>query len=115
MPTVSLDTVYRTLWTLHDLGLVTTLGPQRSGVRFDTNPDRHHRYVCVRCGLVRDFESKKLDQLRVPDQVKQLGNIVNAHVAVRGLCTNCQHEPSHSKQKSEPTPERETKKKSSTP
>ena len=26
VPTVSVDTVYRTLWRLHDLGLVTTLG-----------------------------------------------------------------------------------------
>jgi hypothetical protein len=42
---------------LHDLGLVTTLGPQRDGVRFDPNLDQHHHYVCVRCGLVRDFES----------------------------------------------------------
>ena len=48
MPTVSLDTVYRTLWMLHDLGLVTTLGPQRNGVRFDANLERHHHYVCVR-------------------------------------------------------------------
>src|SRR3990172_5326188 len=53
MPTVSVDTVYRTLWLLHDLGLVTTLGPQRDGVRFDANIDPHHHYVCVRCGLVR--------------------------------------------------------------
>ena len=47
MPTVSVDTVYRTLWMLHDLGLVTTLGPQRVGVRFDANPAQHH-YVCAR-------------------------------------------------------------------
>jgi len=32
VPTVSLDTVYRTLWMLRDLGLVTTLGPSRHGV-----------------------------------------------------------------------------------
>ena len=44
MPTVSLDTVYRTLWMLHDLGLVKTLGPQRHGVRFDANLDRHHHF-----------------------------------------------------------------------
>ena len=29
LPTVSLDTVYRTLWLLNDLGLVTTLGSSR--------------------------------------------------------------------------------------
>ncbi len=93
MPTVSRDTVYRTLWMLHDLGLVTTLGPQRNGVRFDANPDRHHHhYVCVRCGLVRDFESEELSGLRVPDAVKDLGSIVDAHVEVRGFCAKCQQD-----------------------
>jgi Fur family transcriptional regulator, peroxide stress response regulator len=92
MPTVSVDTVYRTLWMLHDLGLVATLGPERRGVRFDANLDPHHHYVCTRCGLVRDFESADLNALRVPDAVKDLGSIANAHVEVRGVCTNCQGE-----------------------
>ena len=60
MPTVSLDTVYRTLWKLRDLGLVKTLGPNRDAVRFDANLEGHHHYVCVRCGLVRDFDSEEL-------------------------------------------------------
>lgn len=92
VPTVSLDTVYRTLWMLHDLGLVTTLGPQRYGVRFDANLDRHHHYCCVRCGLVRDFESEELDGLSVPDSVKGLGSVVDSHVEVRGLCATCQRD-----------------------
>ncbi|NUN12263.1 MAG: transcriptional repressor [Myxococcales bacterium] len=90
VPTVSLDTVYRTLWKLHDLGLVTTLGPQRDRVRFDANLDPHHHYICVQCGLVRDFESSELDGLRLPEAVSQLGTIMNAHVEVRGLCSRCQ-------------------------
>jgi Fur family peroxide stress response transcriptional regulator len=102
MPTVSLDTVYRTLWVLHDLGLVTTLGPQRHGVRFDANLDRHHHYVCVRCGLVRDFESESLNELRVPDAVKRLGSVVDAHVEVRGLCARCQRERAAAKPRPEP-------------
>jgi len=89
MPTVSVDTVYRTLWMLHDLGLVATLGPRRDGVRFDANLDPHHHYVCVRCGLVRDFESADLNALRVPAAVKGLGSIADARVEVRGVCARC--------------------------
>ncbi len=92
MPTVSLDTVYRTLWMLHDLGLVTTLGPSSSGVRFDPNSSKHHHYVCVQCGLVRDFESKKLDGLVLPDVVRRFGSIKDAQVEVRGLCAKCQRD-----------------------
>ncbi len=102
MPTVSLDTVYRTLWMLHDLGLVTTLGPQRYGVRFDANLDRHHHYCCVRCGLVRDFESEELNGLSVLDSVKRLGSVVDAHVEVRGLCATCQRDQETSKDQHHP-------------
>jgi Fur family peroxide stress response transcriptional regulator len=90
MPTVSLDTVYRTLWLVKDLGLLTTLGPRQDRVRFDANLDRHHHYVCVRCALVRDFDSEDLDGLRIPDAVSQLGSIVDAHFEVRGICAQCQ-------------------------
>jgi Fur family peroxide stress response transcriptional regulator len=90
MPTVSLDTVYRTLWLLRDLGLVNTLGPSRDGVRFDVNIDRHHHYVCVRCESVRDFTSEELNALRIPDAVNELGSILDAQVEIRGLCASCQ-------------------------
>jgi Fur family transcriptional regulator, peroxide stress response regulator len=89
MPTVSLDTVYRTLWVLNDLGLVTTLGPRRESVRFDANLDQHHHFVCVRCGLTRDFESPALDALRIPAAVKAFGRIVASRVEVRGVCERC--------------------------
>lgn len=89
MPTVSIDTVYRTMWMLHDLGLVRTVGPERHSVRFDANLEQHHHYVCVRCGLVRDFASADLNALRVPDAVTALGSVTDAHVEVRGVCAKC--------------------------
>jgi Fur family peroxide stress response transcriptional regulator len=92
MPTVSLDTVYRTLWTLNDLGLISTLGPRRQSVRFDANLEPHHHYVCIRCGSARDFKSKKLDTLRIPDAVKALGSVVLTQVEVRGICDTCSRE-----------------------
>ena len=89
VPTLSIDTVYRTLWMLNDLGLVTTLGPRRESVRFDANLDHHHHYVCTSCGLARDFESADLDALGIPDAVKALGRVVATQVEVRGVCRRC--------------------------
>ena len=89
VPTVSIDTVYRTLWMLNDLGLVTTLGPRRESVRFDANLERHHHYVCVHCGLARDFESAELAALRVPASVQELGRVITTQVEVRGVCLRC--------------------------
>jgi Fur family peroxide stress response transcriptional regulator len=98
MPTVSLDTVYRTLWMLNDLGLLTTLGQRRESVRFDANLTHHHHYVCVRCGLARDFESEELDAIRVPSAVKKLGRVVATHVEVRGVCAKCASDQANNSQ-----------------
>lgn len=90
MPTVSVDTVYRTLWLLKDLGLILTLGGRSESVRFDANLTRHHHYVCERCRLVRDFESSELNELQLPDVAKSFGSILDAHVEVRGVCERCE-------------------------
>jgi Fur family peroxide stress response transcriptional regulator len=89
MPTVSLDTVYRTLWLLNDHGLITTLGPSRERTRFDANLTRHHHFVCVRCGSTRDFYSKELDDLKLPSSARAFGRIETALVEIRGVCREC--------------------------
>ena len=89
MPTVSLDTVYRTLWLLSELGLITRLGPRRESVRFDANLGQHHHYVCMQCGLTRDFVSPALDATQVPAGVRDLGSVVAVRVEARGFCAKC--------------------------
>ena len=89
LPNISLDTVYRTLWTLRDLGVIGTLGPSRGGTRFDANLRPHHHFVCVRCGLTRDFASDALDRLAAPASAAALGRVESTHVEVRGVCHDC--------------------------
>jgi len=89
VPTISLDTVYRTLWLLEELGLVTTLGPRRDPTRFDARLDSHHHFTCESCRLVRDFESAEFDALSVPEDVRRLGDVSRVHVEVRGRCVDC--------------------------
>ncbi len=90
MPTVSLDTVYRTLGMLNDIGLVTTLGPQRGRVRFDANVSSHHHFFCTNCWRVEDFYSSQFDGLEVPEEVFRMGDVATTHVQFRGLCARCQ-------------------------
>jgi Fur family peroxide stress response transcriptional regulator len=89
IPTVSLDTVYRTLWLLKDLGLVVPLGSSRERTRFDANLNSHHHFVCGKCGFTRDFYSSDLDNIRLPDSVTTFGQIEATHVEVRGVCQKC--------------------------
>jgi Fur family peroxide stress response transcriptional regulator len=92
LPTVSLDTVYRTLWKLEELGVVDTLGPRHESVRFDANTAEHHHYVCVRCGLARDFTSTELNALNLPETVHGFGSVLSKRVEVRGICAGCARE-----------------------
>lgn len=89
LPTVSLDTVYRTLWLLHDLGLIDTVGPSHERVRFDGNTEPHHHFVCKQCGAIYDFYSQEFDQLKVPEAIQALGHGEKINVEVRGLCRQC--------------------------
>lgn len=89
VPTVSLDTVYRTLWLLVDLGLISTLGPPQDRVRFDPNMKPHHHFVCTVCGTTMDFYCEDFDRLKVPEQVSGLGIIRATQVEVKGLCRRC--------------------------
>jgi Fur family peroxide stress response transcriptional regulator len=89
IPTISMDTVYRTLWWLNDLGLIRTLGPSRERARFDANLSRHHHFVCTQCGLTRDFYSPALDSVKLPDSVRSIGHVQQTRVEVNGICHNC--------------------------
>lgn len=101
MPTISMDTVYRTLWWLKDLGLITVLGPPRERARFDANLDRHHHFVCTRCGLTRDFSSDAFDRLALPDAVRAIGHVEKTQVEVKGLCLECAADAKRSGKKHE--------------
>lgn len=89
MPSISRNTVYRTLWLLTDLGLARTLGQGKDRSRFDGNTSKHHHFVCEKCGKVLDFTSEVLDNLNLPPAVFDLGSVREAQVEVRGVCNDC--------------------------
>ncbi|OHB66350.1 MAG: hypothetical protein A2Y77_14570 [Planctomycetes bacterium RBG_13_62_9] len=89
VPAISRDTVYRTLASLESQGLVRKAEVLSGKGRYDANMDRHHHFVCTKCGLVRDFYSEPLDDLPIHPAVKTFGEIESAHVEVRGICSAC--------------------------
>jgi len=92
VPTVSLDTVYRTLGTLADLGLIARVTATPGPARYDANPTHHHHFVCNRCGLVRDIVNPELDAVRASEQTAGLGTVQSVDVRLRGLCASCERE-----------------------
>lgn len=89
VPAISRDTVYRTLATLEDQGLVHKAEIVSGRARYDANTDHHHHFICTACGRVHDFYSPALDELPIPRSVSALGRVESAQVQLRGVCTNC--------------------------
>ena len=86
-PRASLATVYKSLHALVEAGLVRelNLGPV---VRFESKTDRHHHFVCDRCGRVEDIEWFDVPRLA---QRSSLGkrSIRDYTLVLRGLCAHC--------------------------
>jgi len=89
IPSISRDTVYRTLATLEEHGLVRRAEMLAGSARFDANMDRHHHFVCNRCGRVYDFYSEAFDEIALPRALSDLGRIELCHVQLRGICADC--------------------------
>jgi Fur family transcriptional regulator, peroxide stress response regulator len=90
VPTISLDTVYRTLATLTERGLITRVSFTAGPARYDANPARHHHFVCTRCGLVRDVSDEELDSIKPTGEVIRIGRPDTVTVQFRGVCRDCQ-------------------------
>ena len=89
IPQISLDTVYRTLRLFEEKGIIARVSYPGDRARFDGNTGQHHHFLCTKCGLVRDFCSDELNDLRLPASVRTLGEVSSAHVELRGLCRKC--------------------------
>jgi Fur family peroxide stress response transcriptional regulator len=89
VPSISLDTVYRTLRTFEEKGIIGRVGFIRDRSRSDANTDKHHHFVCSQCGRIRDFYSEELDSFRAPPEVEQMGEVDGIYVELRGRCREC--------------------------
>lgn len=89
LPGVSRATVYRTLETLVQAGVVTKLCHPGRNVRYDRRTDLHHHLVCLSCGQVRDLSDRRLDRIDVPDTSHLGFEIVDHRVQLRGICLTC--------------------------
>ena len=92
LPTISLDTIYRTLGTLERLGLISRVEVLDNESRFDPNTGVHHHLVCVLCKRVEDFSWPSFDRMKAPGEVEGWGRTMSSHVELRGICNACVRE-----------------------
>ena len=89
MPTVSLDTVYRTLATFDRCGLIRRILAWDDHARFDANLSPHHHLFCTSCRRVQDLEWEAFEDMDPPSNTKAWGEIKSKHAVLKGMCKDC--------------------------
>ncbi|BCS55744.1 Fur family transcriptional regulator [Geobacter sp. SVR] len=89
IPTVSLDTVYRTLTTFASHGLINKVETIESQAHFEVTHEQHHHLICSRCKEIIDFEWRTVDDADLPEAVASWGRIDTRSVVVSGICRKC--------------------------
>ena len=92
-PQLGLVSVYRTLETLEQLGLVQRLHQPEGCEAFIPAGEGHrHLLVCQRCGLIKYFEGDDLEPL-IDTISQKSGYQIRQHwLQLFGLCPQCQRE-----------------------
>jgi len=89
MPTISFDTVYRTLALFERHGIVSRVHYLDDKSRYDPNTTHHCHFVCTRCKTIKHFQWSELDELTVPDEVQRWGEVKDRYLEIRGVCQDC--------------------------
>ena len=89
LPTISFDTIYRTLATFEKHGLVTRVETIESQARFEAKMEKHHHAVCSKCGKITDFTWDIFDECALPQPISTWGSINKRNVTLQGICSDC--------------------------
>lgn len=88
-PTISFDTVNRTLLTFAEIGVIEMVESYSLSRRFDPCVGNHHHLHCIRCGQIIDFCDSSLDEVIVPTRIGNMFTITSKRMVISGICSEC--------------------------
>jgi Fur family transcriptional regulator, peroxide stress response regulator len=91
-PSISLDTVNRTLLTLSDIGTAFIVEGSGDAKRFDANLESHQHFKCVKCKRIIDFHHEPYDQIPKPKNLPTAFAVLRTTVYVEGVCDQCRQD-----------------------
>jgi len=86
MPTLSKTTVYNTLKTFIDKGILVPLSLFSNEVRYEYNTSPHIHLKCIKCNKIYDLD-ETYD--RYEDNLIDGHKIIEHHINLKGICKNC--------------------------
>ncbi len=94
MPELSATTVHRITKRLYDEGKIGMfVSPCSGSVVLDFNSVRHHHFVCVPCGKLRDIVMPD-EMLSFLNEQEDL-NLLDSTIIISGRCKNCKKEKNY--------------------
>jgi Fur family peroxide stress response transcriptional regulator len=88
-PSISLDTVNRTLITLNKIGAAFTVEGSGGARRYDGGVGEHQHFRCVKCKRIIDFHHRPFDNIELPRQISRKYTVLRKTVYLEGLCDLC--------------------------
>ncbi len=88
-PTISLDTVNRTLLTLSEMGVAFVVEGSGDAKRFDANLKNHQHFKCLKCRRIIDFHHEPFDRIEVPENLARRFTVLRKTVYLEGFCDSC--------------------------
>ncbi|MHC4625720.1 MAG: Fur family transcriptional regulator [Planctomycetota bacterium] len=88
-PSISLDTVNRTLLTLNNIGAAFIVEGSGDAKRFDGGLDEHQHFKCVKCKRVIDFSHEPFNNIEVPQEMEEMFVVLRKSVYLEGICDLC--------------------------
>jgi Fur family peroxide stress response transcriptional regulator len=88
-PTVSLATVYKTVRSLTEQGLIQELALPENQARFDSYMKPHINLVCLRCGNIQDFDDNAAREMLERVTAKAEFTRTGQRVDIYGMCKTC--------------------------
>ena len=86
MPSLSKTTVYSTLNTLADAGMIRVINIEDNEIRYDITVEDHGHFKCESCGAIYDFKTD-IDSLDASDLTNF--KIRDKNVYFKGTCPMC--------------------------
>lgn len=87
-PNISLTTVYRTLETFENMGLISVVNVLYNAARYDANLDPHHHIVCVKCKKIEDVYDETINYSKLNPNLDDY-KILGYSVLFNGVCRDC--------------------------
>ena len=92
IPSISFDTVNRTLNTLADIGAAFIVEGTGDVKRFDANLDDHQHFKCVKCKRIVDYDHSEFENIKVPEEIEKKFKVLSTSVLIEGICDHCLRE-----------------------